>query len=109
MAARPILNSLLAERDRMAKYKSDQISNLSRRGKAAKRIKGDTQDEAPESPASSDNQVVISQEVSKEINVKLLSDAITRLGFSDYKARRTRGGRLGYRSIKVSLHSQVVS
>jgi hypothetical protein len=93
----------------MGKYKSDQVSNLSRKGKGAKRIKGDTQDEAPESQASlPESQVVITQEVSKEINVKLLSDAITRIGYADYKSRRIRGGKLGYRSIKVSSPRQIV-
>jgi len=109
MAARPILNSLLAEQDRMTKFKSDQVSNLSRKGKGTKRIKGDTQDEAPESqPSPPESQVASTQEVSKEINVKLLSDAITRIGFADYKARRIRGGKLGYRSIKVSSPRQIV-
>ena len=88
----------------MGKYKSDQVTNLSRKGKGAKRIKGDAQAEAPESQASSpESQAASTQEVSKEINVKLLSDAITRIGYADYKARRIRGGKLGYRSIKVSL------
>jgi len=108
MAARPLLNSVLAEQERMSKFKSDQVSNLSRKGKGAKRIKGDTQDEAPESQASSDSQVASTQEISKEINVKLLSDAITRIGFADYKARRIRGGKLGYRSIKVSSSLQII-
>ena len=49
-----------------------------------------------------DNQVESTQELSKEINVKLLSDAMSRIGFADYKSRRIRGGKLGYRSIKVS-------
>jgi hypothetical protein len=103
MAARPILDSLLAEQDRMAKYKSEQVLNLSRRGKATKRIKGDTAEESSESQVPSpESQVSSIQEVSKEINVKLLSDAVTRIGFADYKARRVRGGKLGYRSIKVS-------
>jgi hypothetical protein len=93
----------------MGKYKSDQVSDLSRKGKGAKRIKGDTQDEASESQASlPESQVEITQEVSKEINVKLLSDAITRIGYTDYKARRSRGGKLGYRSIKVSSPRQIV-
>ena len=93
----------------MAKYKSDQVANLSRRGKAAKRIKSDTQDEAPEiQMAVPDNQVESTQELSKEINVKLLSDAMSRIGFADYKSRRIRGGKLGYRSIKVSLKMQII-
>lgn len=93
----------------MTKFKSDQVSNLSRKGKGAKRIKGDTQDEAPESqPSPPESQVASTQEVSKEINVKLLSDAMTRIGFADYKARRIRGGKLGYRSIKVSSRRQIV-
>jgi len=92
----------------MGKYRSDQVSNLSRKGKGAKRIKGDTQDEAPESQTSPpESQVASTQGVSKEINVKLLSDAITRIGFADYKARRIRGGKLGYRSIKVSSCWQI--
>jgi hypothetical protein len=93
----------------MGKYKSDQVTNLSRKGKGAKRIKGDTQDEASESQASlPESQVASTQEVSKEINVKLLSDAITRLGYADYKAQRSRGGKLGYRSIKVSSPRRIV-
>jgi len=92
----------------MVKYKMEQVSNLSRRGKAAKRIKSDSQDEAPECQASSDNQVASTQELSKEINVKLLSDAITRIGFADYKSRRIRGGKLGYRSIKVISSLQII-
>jgi len=109
MAARPVLNSLLAEQERMSKYKSDQVANLSRRGKAAKRIKSDSQDEAPEFQASPpESQVASTQELSKEINVKLLSDAMTRIGFADYKSRRIRGGKLGYRSIKVSSSLQII-
>jgi hypothetical protein len=93
----------------MTKYKSDQVNNLSRRGKGAKRIKGDTQDEASESQASSpESQVGSTEEVSKEINVKLLSDAIARIGYADYKARRIRGGKMGYRSIKVSSPCRIV-
>jgi hypothetical protein len=93
----------------MGKYKSDQVTNLSRKSKGAKRIKGDTQGEASESQASPpESQVTSTQEVSKGINVKLLSDAITRIGYADYESRRIRGGKLGYRSIKVSSPRQIV-
>jgi hypothetical protein len=92
----------------MTRYKSDQVSNLSRKGKGAKRIKSDSQDEASEPQASlPESQETSTQEVSKEINVKLLSDALTRIGFADYKSRRIRGGKLGYRSIKVSSWFQM--
>lgn len=87
----------------MEKYKIEQVSNLSRRGKA-KRAKGDPTLELSESRTSPEpeSQGVSTREVSKEINVNLLSDAISRMGYSEYKSRRTRGGKLGYRSIKVS-------
>jgi hypothetical protein len=84
----------------MSKYKVEQIWNLSRRGKSVKRIKGDIAEE--ESQPSLTGSQVIAQELIREINVKLLSDAVTRIGFNDYKSRRARGGKLGYRSIKVS-------
>ena len=100
--ARPVLNGLLKEKYRMAAYKLEQVSNLSRRGKSAKRIKADTQEDSSESqPAIDESQVIGTQDSSKEINVKLLSDAMTRIGFAAYKSSRIRGGKLGYRRIEV--------
>jgi len=86
----------------MAAYKLEQVSNLSRRGKSAKLIKADTQEDSSESqPAIDESQVIGTQDSSKEINVKLLSDAMTRIGFAAYKSSRIRGGKLGYRRIEV--------
>ena len=39
---------------------------------------------------------------SKQINVKLLSDAITRIGWAEWKQRRGGRGKLNVRRIKVS-------
>ena len=100
--ARSVLNSLLNQKHRMAENKLEQVTNLSRRGKSAKRIKADTQEDSSESqPAIDESQVIGTQDSSKEINVKLLSDAMTRIGFAAYKSSRIRGGKLGYRRIEV--------
>jgi hypothetical protein len=109
LEARPVLNSLLKEQDRIGKYKAEQISNLSRRGKSAKRLKGEPTAEAESEsqlpPAES--QALAIEEVPKEINVRLLSDAATRMGWVAYKSSRIRGGKLGYRRIKVSWDVRV--
>jgi hypothetical protein len=91
----------------MTKYKLEQVSNLDRRNRS-KRIKSDTEpteesqddSQTPKSvTAESQSVEVLTQ--SKEINVKLLSDAITRIGWAEWKQRRAGKGKLNVRRIKV--------
>jgi hypothetical protein len=93
----------------MTKYKLEQVSNLDRRNRS-KRIKSDAETsegsqedfQYPKSVTAESQPVEVSTQ-SKEIIVKLLSDAITRIGWAEWKQRRGGKGKLNVRRIKVHL------
>ena len=108
LSARPKLRSLLNEQDRITRYKQDQIASLERRNRS-KRIKSDaepaegSQDNSQTPDSLPENRAVTEiHSESKQINVKLLSDAITRIGWAEWKQRRAGRGKLNVRRIKVS-------
>lgn len=101
----------------MARYKQEQVSHLTRRTKARKRIKGDSassssQDTDPP-PTVNDRAFPVDAGIRPletdrlsgaekgDISSYLLRDAITQIGWDHWRKKRSTGGKMAYWRIQV--------